>query len=378
MIEAARSTLQAEFSDYIILPCHPWQAAYLKTLDPVKDLLHQKLLFDLGSTGPLVYPTSSVRTVWNPKECCFYKLSLHIRITNFIRENSEEQLLRTLDASRIVQTVQSRQTINSLQILLEKGYRTLKLPEANKSIQGALTAGFSMILREATESCHSTKSPPFVVASLLEVLPGESLPLLFRAVHESSLSTNGAEESWIQPDWYVWLRQYLDLSMTPILQLYVDSGISLEAHVQNSMLSLENGMPSAFVIRDLEGISVNRSFARKQGWVGTILEEDSPVLYTEEEARYRLKYYFFVNHLSHLIQRLAFYTGQQEQLYWRVVRNTLEELGQISVKSSHMEEVIRDLLTAESLPAKANLLSRFHQCGETPLYVEIPNPIFYC
>ncbi|WP_256203064.1 IucA/IucC family C-terminal-domain containing protein [Paenibacillus pini] len=235
-----------------------------------------------------------------------------------------------------------------------------------------------MILREATESCHSTKSPPFVVASLLEVLPGESLPLLFRAVHESSLSTNGAEESWIQPDWYVWLRQYLDLSMTPILQLYVDSGISLEAHVQNSMLSLENGMPSAFVIRDLEGISVNRSFARKQGWVGTILEEDSPVLYTEEEARYRLKYYFFVNHLSHLIQRLAFYTGQQEQLYWRVVRNTLEELGQISVKSSHMEEVIRDLLTAESLPAKANLLSRFHQCGETPLYVEIPNPIFYC
>jgi siderophore synthetase component len=378
MAEAAWTQLPPECRHYVLLPCHPWQAEYLRTLEPVKSLLVQGALIDLGSTGPSVYPTSSVRTVWNPKENCFYKLSLHIRITNFIRENNEEQLLRTLDASRIVQQIQDRWTSEKFQILLEKGYRTLMVPEIPSSTQDALISGFSMILREAPESCRSASSAPYVVASLMEVLPGETEPLLFRAVREnlqSASSANSKNDARVQTDWYAWLRQYLELSMVPLVQLYAETGISLEAHVQNSMLRLEEGMPAAFVVRDLEGISVNRALAEQQGWIGQVVNANSPVLYTEEESRHRLKYYFFVNHLSHVVQRLAYYTGQEEQPYWRVVRNTLEELRKKTNESSHINDVICDLLTAETLPAKANLLSRFHQRGETPLYVNIPNPM---
>ncbi|SEK27602.1 IucA/IucC family siderophore biosynthesis protein [Paenibacillus sp. OK003] len=378
MAEAAWKHLSLESKRYVLLPCHPWQAAYLRTLEPVKSLLQQGTLIDLGTTGPSVYPTSSVRTVWNPKEGCFYKLSLHIRITNFIRENNEEQLLRTLDASRIVQQIQDRWTSEKFQILLEKGYRSLKVPEIPSSTQDALISGFSMILREAPESCRSASGAPYVVASLMEVLPGETEPLLFRAVRESLQSTSSPDrvhDARVQTDWYEWLRQYLELSMVPLVELYAETGISLEAHVQNSMLRLENGMPATFVVRDLEGISVNRALAEQQGWIDQVVNANSPVLYTEEESRHRLKYYFFVNHLSHVVQRLAYYTGQQEQPYWRVVRNTLEELRKKTAESSHINEVIRDLLTTETLPAKANLLSRFHQRGETPLYVNIPNPM---
>ncbi|WP_408894775.1 IucA/IucC family protein [Paenibacillus taichungensis] len=378
MAEAAWKHLPPENRHYVLLPCHPWQVAYLRTLEPVKSLLQQGILLDLGSTGPYVYPTSSVRTVWNPKESCFYKLSLHIRITNFIRENNEEQLLRTLDASRIVQQIQDRWTSEKFQILLEKGYRSLKVPEIPSSTQDALISGFSMILREAPESCSSATGAPYVVASLMEVLPGETEPLLFQAVRESLQSSSSPDcvlDVRVQTDWYEWLRQYLELSMVPLVELYAETGISLEAHVQNSMLRLEDGMPVAFVVRDLEGISVNRGLAEQQGWIDQVVNANSPVLYTEEESRHRLKYYFFVNHLSHLVQRLAYYTGQLEQPYWKVVRNTLEDLRKKTTESSHINDVIRDLLTTETLPAKANLLSRFHQRGETPLYVNIPNPM---
>ncbi|WP_338552183.1 IucA/IucC family protein [Paenibacillus sp. KS-LC4] len=366
MKAAAAAKLGAASSDYVLLPCHPWQAQYVRSLAPVQKLLEQGRLVDLGETGPLVYPTSSVRTVWSPEQSCFYKLSLHIRITNFIRENTPEQLLRTLDASRAIEAIREDYTTASFKLLLEEGYRTLHLPEAEQSLNEEIMSAFSMIVREAPQECTSLEEPPFVIASLLEVPPGHSEPLLFRAVRQALHP--------MQPNWTSWLHQYLHLSMKPLLHLYAETGISLEAHVQNAMLRLHQGMPGIFYVRDLEGISLNVEIAEQRGWINTLLREDSPVLYTEEQARHRLKYYFFVNHLSHLIARISYYSGQKEQIYWSIVSDVLLEIKQAS-SLALMHNLIQDLLTSATLPAKANLLSRFHQRGETPLYVEIPNPM---
>lgn len=377
MRETARRLLPPECSYYVLLPCHPWQAGYLRSLESVQKLLAEGHLVDLGSTGPAVVPTSSVRTVWNPKERCFYKLSLHIRITNFIRENNEEQLLRTLDASSIVASIKERWQSRRFQILLEKGYRTLEPPQASApAMREQLMSGFSMIVREAPDEVGSAQGTPYVIASLMEVLPGEREPLLFRAVRESKQVSSGGEvDTNSLPDWQAWFRGYAELTVAPMLRLYAETGISLEAHVQNSMLRLHDGKPSSFIVRDLEGISVNRELAEQQGWIGTIVQRDSPVLYSEEQARHRLKYYFFVNHLSHVVQRLAYYSGQSEMPFWHIASRTLEHLREQALPGSLLEHIVCDLLTVPTLPAKANLLSQFHQRGETPLYVDIPNPM---
>ncbi|MBJ6362962.1 IucA/IucC family protein [Paenibacillus sp. GCM10012307] len=365
--QAAQNKLAHQLDHYALLPCHPWQANYLLSLSPIQELLRNQILIDLGATGPVVYPTSSVRTVWNAEDNCFYKLSLHIRITNFIRENNMEQLLRTHDAAKIVQRVCEESHLPPFfRILLDKGYRTVRIPDADQQINDVVTAGFSMIMREAPNACVDPARPPFVIASLLEIPPGGSKPFLFRAVLESM---NGA-----QPDWLLWFQKYLDIALKPVLDLFTGKGISLEAHVQNSMLGLEGGMPSVFYIRDLEGISVNLDLARTNGWIGTLVDEDSPVLYSEAEARKRLKYYFFVNHLSHLIQRLAICSGHEEQSFWLAVRKTLQQMI-VQAEHAYLSIVLNDLLESDTLPAKANLLSRFHKRGEKPLYVDIPNPI---
>ncbi|OBZ12298.1 IucA/IucC family siderophore biosynthesis protein [Bacillus sp. FJAT-26390] len=366
MIAAAKNKLSDDYERYALIPCHPWQAKYLLSLERVKEMIQNNTLVDLGLTGPLVYPTSSVRTVWDPGQSCFYKLSLHIRITNFVRENTYEQLLRTLDAAKVVNEVRSAYTNEQFKILLEEGYRTIGMPGEEKSGDEEIRSGFSMILREAPEACNDSDRAPYVIASLLEVPPGHNEPILFRASRDGMAAG--------QLIWIEWLRQYLRISMKPILHLFAEKGISLEAHVQNSMVSLCNGMPAVFYVRDLEGISVNSDFARREGWIGKLVTANSPVLYSESESRHRLKYYFFVNHLCHLIQRLAVYSGQEERPFWLVVNETLEQM-KLDSGNLYLSNVIDDLLSSDTLPAKANLLSRFLKRGETPLYVNIPNPI---
>jgi siderophore synthetase component len=366
MIAAAKNKLSDDYESYALIPCHPWQAKYLLSLERVKEMIQANSIIDLGLTGPLVYPTSSVRTVWEPSQSCFYKLSLHIRITNFIRENTYEQLQRTLDAAKVVNEIRAFYTNKHFKILLEEGYRTIGMPGEEKSGDEEIRSGFSVILREAPEACTDPDQAPFVIASLLEVPPGHDEPILFRAAREGMIE---GKQGFID-----WLRQYLQISMKPILHLFAEKGISLEAHVQNSMVSLDNGMPAVFYVRDLEGISVNSDFARREGWIGSLIAADSPVLYSESESRHRLKYYFFVNHLCHLIQRLAVYSGQEEQPFWLVVNDTLQQM-RLDSADPYLSNVIDDLLSSDTLPAKANLLSRFLKRGETPLYVNIPNPI---
>ena len=129
-------------------------------------------------------------------------------------------------------------------------------------------------------------------------------------------------------------------------------------------------------MRDLEGISLDKSQVA-QGWLNSLIPETSPILYSEQETWLRLQYYFFVNHLGHLIHTLARYSNQSELVYWQVVRNFLQQ-EYTQTSSERLKKFTKALLENVTLPAKANLISRFQARSETPLYVNIANPIFLC
>lgn len=371
VLAQAERLLGEQFSLYRLIPLHPWQAQYVKRDERVQQMLREKTLIDLGPLGSPVYPTSSVRTVWDPERGYFFKLPLHVRITNFIRENTLEQVRRTLDAAKILNSLGVFSSRGSFQILPETGYRTVgwKASAGSPDIDEHLAASFAVVFRKAEQLAGRESPNSFVVASLLESFPGEREPKLIQAIrqsHEGSV-----------PDPREWLAAYLRISMLPLLKLLADNGVSLEAHVQNSLVTIENGMPSRFYVRDLEGISVDRSRAEHAGWVQTLVSADSPVLYSEDEAWFRLKYYFFVNHLGALVHTLAWHNRIGEEGLWAVVRRLLEDQRN-ETNCSKLQEYIGDLLTNAKLPAKANLISRFQERGESPLYVDLPNPIYHC
>lgn len=356
--------------NWVLLPCHPWQAHYLHRLPEATALLQEGRLCHLGSLGGPVYPTSSVRTIWDPGHSYYFKLPLNVRITNFVRTNPLDHLRRSMDASRLVHTLRRELPLANFTVLLEVGYRTvLPLAWASEG-RHELSARFGVLFRETPLFTTSVASP-MVLAALLETSPHDNEPVLIQVVRRAA-----GTRSFPLPPVLVaeWLRRYLDISLLPLLWLFVHHGISLEAHVQNTLIAFQDGWPARLYLRDLEGASISRDRARAHAFYQGQLPEDSPALYADEEAWKRLQYYFFVNHLGHLLFTLARYTGGDEGQLWQVVRTLLQQKAAL-FQTQAGDRYLEELLSGSTLPAKANLLSCFQERGETPLYVQIPNPI---
>jgi L-2,3-diaminopropanoate---citrate ligase len=348
----AQRLFGADRAGHALLPVHPWQADYLLQRDAVRALVAEGGLVPLGPLGNEVYPTSSVRTVCDPGFATSWKLPLHVRITNFVRNNPLEHARRAADAGRLLMSLRSEWTYDGFEVLLETGYRTID--------NTALAPELAVLYRE--NPFATREQAPQVVAGLLEENPNAAEPEVLQYVRQAT----GRREGRL-PAGHVaqWLRRYLEISLLPLLMVFSEHGVSLEAHVQNSLLHLEDGWPARFFVRDMEGASVSR-----QRWEADsrgALSADSPVLYDDAETWLRLKYYVVTNHLGHLIHVLGRHAEVDEWRLWQVVRELLQQVA--------TNRYVTDLLCSPTLPAKANLTSRLAECGEQPLYVPVPNPM---
>ncbi|RUT35892.1 hypothetical protein EJP77_02505 [Paenibacillus zeisoli] len=338
----------AALTSYRLLPAHPWQSEYLLRQSSIRRWIDEGKLIYLGSLGDRQYPSSSVRTVWSPAQSFYLKLPLHVRITNFIRTNNEEQYKRSMDAARIWAEIEPAFHYPGFGILQEHGVVSMSDAE--------LAEEFTVIIRASLSGDQQRHEDWHVAATLLEDEIGrlEHLPAT-------------------KKDAVKWIRAYVHVYLFPVFQLFADFGYSLEAHVQNTLIRVQDGVPTGCYIRDLEGVSVCSNKAQELGWINDMVAPDSPVLSDTEEAWKRLLYYNVTNHLSHMIATVSRSSHTEERDLWREAAHAISTHSE-SVAPS-LREWINRLLEAPVLPAKANLISRFHQHGERPGYVEIPNPL---
>ncbi|GAA1198189.1 IucA/IucC family protein [Prauserella alba] len=325
--------------DRTLLPVHPWQADFLAKQPEMQPLLDRGAVAALGPLGPTVYPTSSVRTVCDPASAVAWKLPLHVRITNFVRNNPVEHVRRAADAGRLIAGLRHRWPAE-LGVLVETGYRML-----DPDVAGDLAAETAVLFRE--NPFPGTEWAPRVVAGLLEPGRGGEEPALAALVRES-----GAGPA-------AWLRQYASISLRPLLHAFTADGVSFEAHVQNSLVHTDHGWPTRFWVRDMEGTSASADRAD--------VAPGSPLRYSDDEAWLRLRYHLVTNHFGHLVHVLGTHTGVGEEELWAQLAGFLRD--------DCPGRYAADLLTSPTLPAKANLVSRFLERGERPLYVEVGNPL---
>jgi siderophore synthetase component len=348
----AASALLGE-SEYRLLPCHPWQAAHLLKQPLVKALLAARELISLGPLGEPAWPTSSVRTVWLPRARRFLKLSLDVQITNFMRNNPPEQVTRALDASRYIAALPHRaRCTERFEVLLDFGCMSLSTSNT------ALQASTAVIYRAGMHD--ETGSEARVLASLLEE-PVEGLSPLQQILREALGPVPSFEQL------AAWWTRYLEVTLLPLLDLFVCHGVSLEAHLQNVMVSFRDGWPVRGYVRDMEGASISRTRATQP----KTLAADSPAFYTEEQAWMRFRYYVLVNHIGHFIACVARTGLCGERALWRVTA-----IAWASDTRPAVTGLLADLRRRPTLPAKANMLSCFGGHGETPAWVDIPNPLF--
>lgn len=124
-------------------------------------------------------------------------------------------------------------------------------------------------------------------------------------------------------------------------------------------------MPVDFIVRDLEGVSVDEELIREQDRGASDL-----LFYSRENAWARTSYYFIVNHLGSLIHALARDVNVPEEHYWKQVREVLE--GELERTGN---AYVQHLLTMDAFLAKQNLVSCLRGISQTPVYVPVNNPM---
>ncbi|MCA1842410.1 MAG: hypothetical protein LC792_04335, partial [Actinobacteria bacterium] len=360
LCDDAATSLGAARATWPLLPCHPWQADHLVDLPAARELIAAGRLVALGALGGDVHPTASVRTVWDPASGRQLKLPLSVRITNFVRENSAEQLQRSVDASRAIAAVGDLDTA----VGATPGEFGVMLELGSRSVAG-LESATGALYREGPPMAGSAS--PMVVAALLEPDPIDGVPPVIRAVQQSGRGRGGAGAN-------TWLERYLSLSLGPLTRLLVRHGVGVEAHTQNSLVGVDDGWPTRFVIRDLEGASLNRDHPAAGERFGDLIAAGSPALYPEAEVWQRFAYYLLVNHVGQLIATLAEHLGPSEQELWAVAAGLLTDEA-VRHGADPAAAPLQALLDAAELPAKANLTSVLEGHGEQPTWIGVPNPL---
>ena len=330
--------------DRLLIPSHPWQAARLENDPTFADLVAQGRAILTLPTGATMQPTSSVRTVFAPSANIFIKLPIAARITNFARTNPRDQIARSMAAGRALAAIAEQVATCGLNMLDEPGALWIDRP--------GLEAITGTVLREAPAR------DAFVLAGLLEPSPHDGRPMLAAV----GCGFSGFAEA------QAWLSAYVQAAILPPLRLFARTGVSLEAHSQNSLLVLDRGYPARLIVRDLEGVSIDRERFER---IAPKLELDSSVFFLAEEARQRLVYYLISNQLNHVVAVVSRLADAPEGDLWRSIAEALSS----AVEDSPTASLVAWLLEAETLPAKANFTSCFGGRGERPDYVEIPNPL---
>ncbi|NYH44733.1 siderophore synthetase component [Micromonospora jinlongensis] len=307
-----------------VLPVHPWQLSLIPPTHP--------RLRDLGEAGVPVRPTASVRTLYAPAADLFVKTSLHVRITNCLRKNARYELTGAVALTDLLARVPMPDGVG---LLTEPAYRTVDVPGPDEAYGTILRSGLRPHLR-----------------------PGDT-PMLAAALAATPLVT---------PDPVAWWRAYVGLLVPAVLRCWLSHGVVHEAHLQNVVVVLDRDRrPVRMLLRDLEGVKLDAE--RWTAWPDGV---PAQVRYGPLDARHRIVYCLFVNHLGGICGALADARPGTERRLWQELRAVVEA---VAAELDDPPE-LRSLLNGEPLPAKANLLVRWRRDADRAApFVPVPNPL---
>ncbi|MFV1441517.1 MULTISPECIES: IucA/IucC family protein [unclassified Phaeobacter] len=350
-----------------LIPAHPLQAQAL-LLDPaVQALLASGQLRDLGHAGPAFTPTSSLRTVFAAECPWMLKFSVPVRLTNSLRVTLASELQQGVAMARLLRRLNIATSLPKFQIIDDPAYLTLTLPERRES-------GFEVIFRKN----------PFAGEAGAGIFPLAALTADPRPGCASLLATQIADlaarqRSTRRQAATRWFGAYLDCMLTPVLTLYDRHGIALEAHQQNALLDLSEGLPRQGFYRDNQGYFITDDAFAPLRQIEPSLADVPALVFSRTHINARLTYYLVVNQIFAVIWRMGCDGLLSEDALLQQLRDELHRLRPRFTGPARA--LVEQLLYAPRLATKANLLTRLHDLDELQtdtqegLFVDIPNPI---
>ncbi|WP_435196691.1 IucA/IucC family protein [Natronomonas sp. EA1] len=357
-------------SEAVLLPVHPWQAAYLLDQPHVQRHLGDGLAF-LGSVGRPFYPTTSVRTLYSPDAPFMVKSSLNVTITNSVRTNKRPELERGVAVAELLDTAFGDEldaAFPAFDIVRDPAFLALDVGDGRES-------GLETVLRaNPFRGDLADRSTP-LVALCQDAIAGRSrLGRLVAGIADRE----GRTEATVSEEWF---RRYLEIAIRPVLWLYLQQGVGVEAHQQNSVLTLDaEGYPSEFRYRDNQGFYFPESrYDAVDDYLPGVGERAATVC-ADAVADERLRYYVVLNNAFDLVNAFGS-AGLADET--RLLAQLRRELERARERYAPADSAFLDpLLESPTVPCKANLLTRFRGLDELEndlenqsVYTDVTNPL---
>jgi siderophore synthetase component len=330
---------------FIVLPLHPWQAKKTLQSPAVKEAIANRTIVDLGEMGADYFPTSSVRTLYEPNSDLFVKTSLGVRITNCVRLNLPQELEALSHLRKVVRKYVP--TTHSFRVLDEP----LSLDLAPKYDEHV-----GVIFREGVATERLLGAEPLLAGFLFG---------------DGAFSCERLRGYLDQGDEGKFFESYCRGIISPILSAFFEQGIMFEPHLQNILVARFRDQSFRFLQRDLDNVKIVEGSLAFDGLRDMPHDIRKDVTYTPAVAWQRLVYCLIVNHLAEVIATLARVRKPSHSLEYKLWMILREEL----LAFDHRPE-IQTLLDHGALSSKKNLFCRVTRTPDKLApFAELPNPM---
>jgi len=354
------------------VPVHPWQAAYLLGLPLVRQAVASGRMRYLGEHGKDFYPTSSIRTLYQPGNPYFYKFSLNVRITNCVRKNAWYELESAMQVTRLLRPLLSAlyRQFEGIRVLEEPAFMSVDFHDRDAGLNREVVEGFGMILRQGLDGMLATGARPVLAGALFgDHLYGEARlhHMLQETAHLKNASVNSVAERWFY--------EYVERLMYPVFHLFFVHGVIFEPHLQNVVIGIRDGVPTQIFLRDFEGVKLVSERYREGHLPGISHKAHESLCYGDDQGWNRISYCLFVNNFCEAIDHLAAERPALQRRLWAIVRHHMQRY-QSRFGNFASARRVNALLGGQPLPGKANLINRFFKRPDRgATYVPVTNPM---
>ncbi|WP_196139783.1 IucA/IucC family siderophore biosynthesis protein [Aliikangiella sp. G2MR2-5] len=356
-----------------LLPCHPYQFNRFKSEPMFMEAVANGKILLLGESDSKWYPTSSVRTLYQPQSNYFLKFSLHVRLTNCVRKNAWYELESAIFMTELLKEFggKVRSLFPMFELMDEPASLTLDLTGVQHDIEveqvQLLSEAFGVLFRNAYKAGEVNLFQPRVAAALFA--DDEN----FKSVVNSYVGALARHRGLTHTDAVLlWFQHYIHLLVGPVFYYFFKLGVIFEPHLQNTVVGFSEHLPSRLQLRDLEGTKLVDG-----AWSDSQLSRMSErarqsVIYSREQGFKRVAYCTLINNISEAIHHLSGSNIDMEEQLWQMVRTEVIDFQ----KKFGSEPELEALLQGADIPCKCNFMTRLlKQADRLADYVYLKNPL---
>lgn len=387
-VEAAEQALARrglQPSAYELIPVHPWQ----------HDHTLPSLYGDALASGEIVsldiapIPTRalmsfrSLAPIQRQGEGKHHiKTCVNVQTTGAVRIITPQSIHNGPALSALLSAIQAREGgFGDRFVVLEERAGICYVshdPALTEAERHTASKNLAALFRENPEGHAGPGELAMAGSSLLARSPLSDRPVVVEAIAAFTRAQGLAD---LETGAIAFMRHYAEVALPGFLTLLSRYGVSMEGHLQNSVVVLSDGAPVRLVVRDFGGVRVLLERLERRGLSVSFHPGSATVTTDVEDLRNKLTYPVFQNHLGEVIATIHRALGIDELALWtpvaRACRAVFAELKQdpaIAGQAAADEAA----LFAPTVDLKAMATMRLLGDVTRYTFAPVPNPLHAC